>query len=982
MSASQHVRRRRRQKRRTAAAGGSGVLRLGGAGLAILIALTTLTAAGAAAFGYERYSQYTASVAPAPSLIAELPRGGARIYDRHGTLLYEFVDERAGIRRTVSLEDVSSWAVAATVATEDASYWENNGLNVRGLARAAWENFSPVEGELLAGSGGSSITQQLAKNLYIPREERSERSVERKLKEAAIALELTRRYSKEQILEWYLNSISYGGVYVGIEAAARGYFGKPASLLSLAEAALLAGIPQSPAQYNPVEHPLLAKARQQEVLRLMTRQGMISASQAAEAADTELTYASQRFQIEAPHFVLGRVADEIEARFGPRALFDDGLEVYTTLDLGLQHEAERILESWILEFEQQSGGHNGAMLAMDHRSGEVLVYVGSRDYFRDDIEGRNDNVVGLNSPGSTLKPFTYMTAFMRGWSTGTAILDIPTTIKDPATGDDFTPRNPGTGYQGVITASEALGNSLNIPALRAILFAGVDETVATLRTVGFTSLDNPLGYGPALTLGGVDVRLEDLVYGYSVLAADGTMRGQEVTTPYNEGERELEPIALLRVVDADGQLLLGGTEPAERQVIAPSFAGLVTSILSDGSNQCITFGVCGALSLPGRSSAAKTGTSEPFEESRAIGETWAVGYTPQLVAGVWFGNANNEPMVNIVSTSVSWRTWRDFMTMAHEQLELPPAPFERPPTVVSRELCWPSGKLPGEHCPDVNRYGGLFAQEVLDRESGSPGAAVWDDWWRPVALDIRTGLLASEATPPQYVTHEVRLAPPGLGAIDSDSSLGAWLGESGGSEYVAPTLTSDEVRSYIRIASPGPREQVGGMVPVFGSAESPAMLRYVLEWRAAGDGGGWRGAGSSSQPVTSEAGFLGMFDTTALPDGAYDLRLTLDDEVFGTVRQTITVVVQNARARRATGADKRAARGAVDPRAHIECRGAGRWTDRVGRGGEDAMEDGERGLGKCSAGHAAAYGYPGRPDAPHGYLLGVRRCDGLALPLV
>ena len=229
--------------------------------LAVFLVLTVAGVTGAAVYGVGQYDEIADSVVPPAQLLDQLPRGGARIYDRHGTLLYEFVDELSGLRRPVPLAEISPWLVQATIATEDQSFFENNGLNVRGLARAALENFTPFGDEFLQGSGGSSITQQLAKNIYIPREERAERSVDRKVKETVIALELTRQYDKGSILEWYLNSISYGGIYVGIEAASEGYFGKPASDLTLPEAALLAGIPQSPARYDPINNLPLAKIR-------------------------------------------------------------------------------------------------------------------------------------------------------------------------------------------------------------------------------------------------------------------------------------------------------------------------------------------------------------------------------------------------------------------------------------------------------------------------------------------------------------------------------------------------------------------------------------------------------------------------------------------------------------------------------------------------------------------------------------------------
>ncbi len=897
MSASRIARRRRR--REGAAALASSGARRGRkfglfAGILIGLGIFSVATAGAAAiYGMTKYSEFASEVQPAEELLEELPQGGARIYDRHGVLLYEFVDELGGLRRPVPLSEISPWLIDATVATEDNSFWTNNGLNVAGLARAAWENFSPLEGGFLEGSGGSSITQQLAKNVYIPREERTQRSPERKLKEAVIALELTEQYSKEQILEWYLNSIPYGGIYVGVEAAAQGYFGKEAKDLTLAEAALLAGIPQQPAAYDPFQNPVLAEARQNEVLDLMVRNGSISAEEADRARNEELVFQQSRFEILAPHFVLGRVADEIKARFGERALYEDGLEVVTSIDLELQNEAQRILEGWIREYEGPSGGHNGAFYVLDPHTGEILVYVGSRDYFRDDIAGRNDNIVSLNSPGSTLKPFTFMTAFMQGWSTGTGILDTPTQIVDAGSGETFTPRNPGTGFQGIIPADEALGNSLNVTALKAIIFAGVPQTINVLKQVGFTTLDNPGGYGPALTLGGVDVTLQDLVYGYSTFATGGVMRGQDTLYEYDAGERTLDPVAILRVSDPMGEVLYEYTNPVERRVLPESYPYLVTSILSDGSNQCITFGACNALGLPdGRPSAQKTGTSEPYaNDLRQIGETWAVGYTPHLVAGVWFGNADNTPMVNILSTSVSWRAYRDFMDVAHDYLDLPPDPFVRPSTVVERELCWPSGKLPTEACPEARRYSGLFAQETLARATeGDENSPMFDTWWQSVDIDVRTGSMATPATPPQFVENEVRLVLP-EDEIRGWGGLREWASRNGLAGMIGPAGDAIDTTNHVAITSPNADSTVSGQVPIVGRAGSPNFQNYAVEWGRGRNPNSWVRIQTVNQPRSNTT--LTTWDTMQIPDGEYMIRVLVEDEERGQLRFQIPVRVAN-----------------------------------------------------------------------------------------
>ncbi len=787
MTAAQRARRRRQIMGRGGSSGGRGsrgggrkrVLTIVGGTLLAMFVLGLGIAGAAGLYAMTRYNSYADDVVPPEQLIAELPRGGARIYDRHGTFLYEFVDEYNGLRRPVPISEIAVIMRDATISTEDASFYENNGLNLRGLIRAGMENFSPFGGDdLLEGSGGSSITQQLAKNVYIPVEQRTERSIDRKLRETVIALELTKKYSKDQILEWYLNSISYGGIYVGIQAAAEGYFGKDAKDLTLAEASLLAGIPQSPAAYEPIENPVAAKERQHTVLSLMVHHGAVTQAQADEAFAVPLEFQSKRFDIQAPHWVLGPVAEELEERYGLEALYQDGLEVTTSLDLNLQNMGQQVIEQHVAAYEAQVGGGNGALMAIDPLTGQVLAYVASRDYFRDDILGRNNNIAALNSPGSTLKPFTYITTFMHGWSTGTAIFDTPTSIVDPSTGESFSPRNPTNRYDGLVPVATALASSLNVTAFKAILFAGVDNVVDTLKKSGLTTLNDERGYGPALTLGGVDIRMDDLTYAYSVLAGDGMMRGQEPVTAREASERPLDPVILLKVADSEGNVLHEFTQPQERRVIGANYAYMATSILSDPKNFCLTYNCAGSgLGLYDRPSAVKTGTSEPYEDSRDIGETWTFGYTPNLVAGVWAGNSDNSPMTNILSTTISWAAWHDFMSQANTMLNLEARPFARPAGIEERSVCWPSGKLATSACPSDRLYKSIFASDSIPTDPTAL-AKITDNWWQMVRIDTRTGLLAASNTPSQFVGPggSPPTAPRGARSVAGAARLGAGTG--------------------------------------------------------------------------------------------------------------------------------------------------------------------------------------------------------------
>jgi membrane peptidoglycan carboxypeptidase len=679
----------------------------------LLIALSGVAAIGmlaslaCAAVVYEIYAD---DLIPPEQLTINEPSHGAKILDRNGTLLYEYVDDKSGLRRPVALEDVSQAFLAATIATEDDSFFSNPGVNFRGLARASAENIGLDDGDAFSGSGGSSITQQLVKNVYISEEERQERwsqqGINRKLKEVVYAMELTERYSKERILEWYVNQISYGGVYNGVEAAAQGYFSKSANDLTLAEAATLAGIPQSPAAYDPVNNPEGAINRRNQILDLMLRQGQIQIGaetffavtpEAVESARREpLQISEGRFPIEAPHFVLQYVQPQLEALWSHEELLNGGLVVTTSLDLNLQFRTAEIMEGWIREYENASNSHDGSMMIMDPRTGEVLVMLGSRDYWNDALRGKNNNATSCNSPGSAFKPFAYITTFRElGWAPGTMILDTPVSFSQGPGLEPFVPRNPAGNFQGPVSLRNALGNSLNVPANKAAAAVGPNKVVAQAQEMGFadTFKVGPGGcsasdfYGPAVATGGVSVTLEEMMIGYSVLANGGVMRGMPATNPADAEGRAIDPVTILNVTDATGQTRFDiEKNRQEQRLVEEEYTYLIWDILSDPQAQCLTFG-CGGVTIPGYKAAVKTGTSEPYPAGHPcadkIGETWTFAYSPDLVVGIWAGNSDNDCITNLFSTSISFRSARDVFRMAHEGRAVTQMP--RPPEVVGTE---------------------------------------------------------------------------------------------------------------------------------------------------------------------------------------------------------------------------------------------------------------------------------------------------------
>jgi membrane peptidoglycan carboxypeptidase len=875
-------------------------------GLLAIGALGFIGALTAAAVGIGIYRSYADELVAPDELAINQPSYGARILDRHGQLLYEYVDDKSGLRRPIKLEDVSEAFLAATISTEDDSFFSNPGINIKGLARAAWENFSPFDDTpgVLGGSGGSSITQQLVKNVYIPEDERQDRSVTRKLKETVYALELTQKYEKDKILEWYVNQISYGGVYNGIEAATQGYFGKSAKDLTLAEAALLAGIPQSPAQYDPVNHPEAAFERRNAILDLLARKGTIrigedrywqvNYEELAAARETPVEIAVKRFPIEAPHFVLQYVQPQLEQLTGSHeSLFRDGLVVTTSLDLGLQHTTGDIMERWIREFENISASRNGSMMVMDPKTGEILVMLGSRDYFNEELEGKNNNATACNSPGSSFKPFAYLTAFMDlGWGPGTMILDTPYTFTE-SDGTVFVPDNPLHNFSGPVTIRHALGNSLNIPAVKTAAAVGPDKIVARAREVGFMKTfrtgENGCsggGFGPAIATGGVGVTLEEMMYGYTVLASGGVMNGQEPFVPHRANERKIDPVSILKVIDAQGRVRFDIEEKRRSErVVKEEYTYLVSNVLSDSSAQCVTFG-CGGISVPGRQVAVKTGTSEPYDPKGPnrgkIGETWAFGYTPDVVVGIWAGNSDNSPIINIFSTSISFRAMRDTLLASYDGR--PGSSFSRPAGIVDETVCVPSGLKPTSLCGRTTRD--LFVRDNLPKEE--------DNWWRMTELDVRNGLLAGDRTPRQFIEEKVMLVPPeALTKTEEDRKrVQEWSDALG--LPLAPTEKSDlggQSQSDLPVAifSPSAGQTVSGTVNVTGRATSDRFRSYRLEYGAGESPSTWVRITESDDE--EDSGSLGRWNTTNLEDGVYTLRLIVDDRTRGNISASVTVRV-------------------------------------------------------------------------------------------
>ncbi|MEZ4767495.1 MAG: PBP1A family penicillin-binding protein [Caldilineales bacterium] len=758
------------------------------------------------------YAGIATVLPPASELITRASQGeNTRILDRNGDLLQAPLapnDPAAGLRRHVALRDISPHLIAATIATEDANFYNHPGVDPAGLARAifrAVQNRGPVVGT-------STISQQLVKLVFLS----PERTVSRKIKEAVLAAEITRRYDKDTILELYLNQINYGNLAYGAEAAARLYFNKPASELTLAEAALLAGLPQAPATYDPLQNPQAAKDRQADVLRLMVEHGAITAAEADAAWAEPLTYHGQGLDdvqlSHAPHFVT-YVRSQLEQLYGPELLYNGGLQVYTSLDSDLQAQAEQLVSQGIADLSGRNVS-NGALVAIDPRTGEIEALVGSADFFDAEISGQVNVAISPRQPGSTMKPFTYLATFERPegwWTPATIIDDVRTEFDDGPGRPPYVPTNYDGREHGRVSVRTALANSYNIPAVKALQSVGVDALLQVADRFGMTTLTQPGHplYGLSLTLGGGEVTLLEMTSAYGALANGGV---------------SAQPTTILCVLDATGAVLerlevpdlpaacRGAPliadslvqQPQQRRAASAQHAYLLTNILSDNAARTPAFGSNSWLVLD-RPAAVKTGTTND------VRDIWTIGYTPQLVTGVWVGNADGAPMnPNLSGIAGAGPIWNRFMRTA--LAGQPKLDFPVPDGIQRIEICTTSGAAADAACPPDQRRFEVFAANQLP-----PGAA------------------------------------PG----------------------VTPVVTAPAAN--VAIYQPYDGQIVEGLVRIVGSATVADFDHYLVEYGESFSPGAW---GVVVGPVNNqvENGDLALWDTARLPvDGPHLLRVVAVD---------------------------------------------------------------------------------------------------------
>jgi 1A family penicillin-binding protein len=590
-----------------------------------------------------------------------------KIYDKEGkVLLYE---PNAGEKRTIiPEEEIPDYLKKATIAVEDEKFYETPGIDWRAIIRAALINL--IKGRVV--QGGSTITQQLAKNVFLS----PEKTFSRKLKEFFIALEINRRFSKDKILWLYLNEIPYGPNFYGVEAASQSYFGKSVKDLNLAESALLASLPRAPSYYSPWgSHLNELLDRQKFVLKKMKSLGMIDDQQFESALSYKLTFEPQRDNMIAPHFVMA-VYDYLINKYGEDVVRTGGLIVKTTLDYKLQSIAERVVKEGAERNTNLYQGKNAALVVEDPKTGQILAMVGSKDFFNKEFGSFNVATQGLRQPGSSIKPFVYLTAFQKGYTPNTVVFDAPTefvpnnpncpnppnyNVDNP---ECFHPENFDHNFRGPVDLKTALAQSINIPAVKVLYLVGLKDALKTLNGFGVETLTDPNRYGLSLVLGGGEVKLIDLISAYSILANDGIKHKQSL---------------VLEVKDSSGNVLESFNDESEF-VFDSNYVRMINDILSNPELRRGLFGASWNLTVfDGYSVALKTGTTNDYRDA------WAFGYTPNLVIGVWAGNNDNKPMQKSGSSILAAvPIWHNFLAEAlqyfpSEEFPKPEIPIREKP---------------------------------------------------------------------------------------------------------------------------------------------------------------------------------------------------------------------------------------------------------------------------------------------------------------
>jgi penicillin-binding protein 1C len=640
-----------------------------------------------------------------------------RLFDRHGNLLWEFFGE--GKRTEIPLTQVPPAMIAATISVEDDSFYQNTGLDIPALVAALIANYRNPDSRPI---GGSTITQQIVRHIVFEYDERTAVSYNRKAREIILAWIMDQKYSKDEILAMYLNEIYYGNLAYGVEAAAQTYFGKSAPDLTLGEASLLAGLPQSPVALDPFTNLEGAKERQWLVLNLMVGDGVIEQAHAETAYLEPLTFAPQEVSLTAPHFAV-YARQVLEEQFGAEEVANGGLQVTTTLDLRYQQLAEQLARQHVDAVGPEHNLNNAALVALKPATGEILAMLGSVDYHDEAIDGRVNVALTLQQPGSAIKPLTYAAALSPlpdggepAWTAADILWDVEVDYPQ-FDGSAYSPVNYDGAFHGPVRLRGALANSYNVPAVLALQDVGVPRFMEFARQLGISSwTGDSSSYGLSLTLGGGEVTPLELTGAYAIFA---------------NGGNQMPPTAVLRVTKSNGEVLYEYQPPPPTAVLDPRVAFLISDILDDDAARVPAMGSQNPLALP-FPAAAKTGTTNDYRDN------WTIGYTPGLVVGVWTGNTDNSEMLNISGLTGAAPLWSDYMQAVYADYGLletlnvngVPAPtqFTPPSGLEKRPLCAITSVAPG--MVDCQRSGEewfLVAQNPVIEPPVDPNVVRWEE---------------------------------------------------------------------------------------------------------------------------------------------------------------------------------------------------------------------------------------------------------------
>jgi penicillin-binding protein 1C len=843
----------------------------------LIVVIFAFVALGLMAVAFGVYEYYTIA-ASLPS-VSDLRQHASqfettRLLDRNGGLLYEILDPNAGRRTYVPLSRISPELVAATLATEDKDFYTHPGFDPYAILRAFWQNLT--SGETV--SGASTITQQLARALLFSPAERGQHSYARKIREAILASEIERRYSKDTILELYLNEIYYGNLAYGAEAAAETYFNKTADQLTLSQAAFLAGLPQAPAVYDIYSNRDATLARQQEVLVLMFQlskeRNCIKVSNSAQTICVDANSGAQAIQeitaypfappivdMRFPHWVQ-YIRTELESMYDPQRIYRSGFTVYTTLDPGLEDTAQQSVTAQISALADKHVT-DGALVAIRPSNGEILAMVGSPDFYNVPNAGQiNMAVSPTRQPGSSIKPFTYLAAFEKGWTPATLIWDVPSEF--PPSGDPndthppYIPTDFDKKYRGPVTVRTALSNSLNIPAVKTLQFVGIYPDPKNPQAVSLIGMAGRMGitsltrddYGLSLTLGGGEVSLLEMTGGYAVIANGGV---------------RIPPVSILKIVDFQGDTVYQYQPPQGEQVISPQHAFLMTSILSDNAARVPVFGANSILNLPFQA-AVKTGTSNDTKDN------WTLGFTPDLAVGVWVGNADDSPMLNTTGVTGAGPIWAQFMMAGIQQLTGGhPTPFVKPGGIIERAICTVSGTEASQWCPNQRQE--YFAAD-------QPPLPAGEDLWRQVQVDTWTELESSpECADLTFQRMAINVTEKWARQwIRQDKQGQQWARDMGFRDYFFipdRKCAAGDPRPHLQIVNLDDGQTIlQTSLDIAVVADATAGFKsYRLEYGLGGSPSHWTTLVSDTGVPVPAPAIVYTWDLTSLPDGPVTLRL-------------------------------------------------------------------------------------------------------------